>query len=72
MPVKFKELEPGLKFETRLKHGWLHLKTYSVFRDVSMEPVLAVQWRALNSKIRPLYGIIMTSVVNQRFGRSRI
>ena len=43
MPVKFKELEPGLKFETRLKHGWLHLKTYSVFRDVSLEPVLAVR-----------------------------
>ena len=23
------------KFEQRLKHGWFHLKLYSVFRDLS-------------------------------------
>ena len=31
--VEFKEFEPCLKFETRLNHGWFHLKLYLVFRD---------------------------------------
>ena len=26
--AEFKEFDPRLKFETRLKHGWFHLKLY--------------------------------------------
>ena len=26
--AEFKDFEPGLKFETRLKYGWFHLKLY--------------------------------------------
>ena len=40
--AKFKEFEPRIKFETRLKYGWLHLKLYSMFQDLSrcsIEPV---------------------------------
>ena len=29
--AEFKEFEPRLKFETRLKYGCLHLKLYSMF-----------------------------------------
>ena len=32
---EFKELEPRLKFETRLKYSWFHLKLYSMFQDLS-------------------------------------
>ena len=31
----FKEFEPRLKFKTRLKQGWFHLRLNSVFRDFS-------------------------------------
>ena len=37
--VEFKEFEPHLKFETWLKHGWFHLKLYSLFQNLS--------WRSL-------------------------
>jgi len=33
--AEFKEFEPRLKFETWLKHGWFHLKLYSMFQDLS-------------------------------------
>ena len=52
LEAEFTEFKPCFKFETRLKHGWLHLKLYSVSR---FEPVLnwnrflAVQRRCLNS-----------------------
>ena len=26
--AEFKEIEPWLKYETRFKHGWFHLKLY--------------------------------------------
>ena len=29
-----KEFELWLKFETRLKYGWFHLKLYSMFQDL--------------------------------------
>ena len=33
--AEFKEFEPPLKFKTRLKYGWFHLKSYSIFQDLS-------------------------------------
>ena len=33
--AEFKEFEPRLKFETRLKYGWFHLSLYSMFQDLS-------------------------------------
>ena len=33
--TKFKEFEPRLNFETRLKYGWIFLKLYSLFQDLS-------------------------------------
>ena len=33
--AEFKEFEPQLKFETRLKYGWFHLKLYAMFQDLS-------------------------------------
>ena len=35
--AEFKGFKARLEFETRLKHGWFHLKLYSVFQ---LEPVL--------------------------------
>ena len=32
--AKFKQFEPRLKFEIRLKYGWFHLKLYSMFQDL--------------------------------------
>ena len=43
--AEFKEFEPRLKFETRLKHGWwFHLKLYSVFRDLSRRLIGTSFW----------------------------
>ena len=33
--AEFKEFYPRLKFESRLKYGWFHLKLYSMFQDLS-------------------------------------
>ena len=33
--AEFKEFEPRLKFETQLKYGWFHLKSFSMFQDLS-------------------------------------
>ncbi len=35
MEAEFKDFESGLKFESRLKYGWFHLKLYSRFQDLS-------------------------------------
>jgi len=43
--AEFKEFEPRLRFETRLKHGWFHLKLYSVFRDFSWSLIGTGFWR---------------------------
>ena len=32
---EFKEFEPRLKLETRLKYSWFHLRLYSMFQDLS-------------------------------------
>ena len=33
--AEFKEFEPRLEFETRLKYGGFHLKLYSMFQELS-------------------------------------
>jgi len=40
--AEFNEFEPRLKFETRLKFGWFHLKLYSVFQDLSRRSIETV------------------------------
>ena len=35
----FKEFEPRLKFEMRLKYAWFHLKLYSMFQDLSRRSI---------------------------------
>ena len=42
--AEFKEFEPRLKFKTRLKYGWFHLKLYSMFQDLS--------WRSIETGFR--------------------
>ena len=37
--AEFKEFEPRLNFETRLKYGWFHLKLYSMFQDSSQRSI---------------------------------
>jgi len=37
--AKFKEFEPQLKFDPRLKYGWFHLKLYSMFQDLSRRSI---------------------------------
>ena len=32
---EFKDLNPRLKFKTRLKYGWFHVKLYLMFDDLS-------------------------------------
>ena len=41
---EFKEFEPRIKFETRLKYGWLHLKLYSMFQDLSRYSIETGFW----------------------------
>ena len=33
--AEFKEFERRLKFKTRLKYGWFHLKLYQMLQDLS-------------------------------------
>ena len=33
--VEFKEFDRRFNFEPRLKYGWLHLKLYQMFQDLS-------------------------------------
>ena len=37
--AEFKEFEPRLKFKTRLKYDWFHLKLYSMFQDLSRRSI---------------------------------
>ena len=43
--AEFKEFEPRLKSETRLKHGWFLLKLYEVFRDLNRCSIGTGFWR---------------------------
>ena len=43
--AEFKEFEPRLKFETRLKYGWFHLKSYSIFQDLSRRSIETGFWQ---------------------------
>ena len=43
--AEFKEIEQWLKFETRLKYGWFHLKLYSMFQDLSRRSIETGFWR---------------------------
>ena len=43
--AEFKEFEPRLEFETRLKYGWFHLKLYSMFQDLSRRSIETGFWR---------------------------
>ena len=43
--AEFKEFEPWLKFQTRLKFGWFHLKLYSMFHDLSRRSIETGFWR---------------------------
>jgi len=45
--AEFKEFEPGLKFETRLKYGWFHLKSRSMFQDLTGRSIETGFWRIL-------------------------
>jgi len=46
LEAELKEFEPRLKFESRFKHGWFHLKLYSVWAGAKLEPVFdgSVTW----------------------------
>ena len=39
LEAEFKEFEPLLKFETRLKYGWFHVKLFSMFQDLSRRSI---------------------------------
>ena len=43
--AEFKEFDRRLKFETRLKYGWFHLKLYSMFQDLSRRSIETGFWR---------------------------
>ena len=45
--AEIKEFEPGLKFETRLKYGWFHLKSRSMFQDLTRRSIETGFWRIL-------------------------
>ena len=45
LEAEFKEFDPRLKFETRLKYGWFHLELYSMFQDLSRRSFETVFWR---------------------------
>ena len=37
--AEFKEFEPRLKFRPWQKYGWFHLKSYSIFQDLSRRSI---------------------------------
>ena len=43
--AEFKEFEPRLKFETRLKYGWFNLELYSMLQDLSRRSMKTGYWR---------------------------
>ena len=42
--AEFKEFEPRLKFETRLKYGWFHWQMYSMFQDLGWRSIEIGFW----------------------------
>ena len=42
--AEFKEFESRLKFKLRLKTGWVHLKLYSIFQDLSRRSIKTGFW----------------------------
>ena len=42
--AEFKEFDPRLKFETRLKYGWFHLKLHSIFQSLSRRLIETGFW----------------------------
>ena len=42
--AELKVFKARLEFETRLKHGWFHLKLYSVFQDFSRRSIRTSFW----------------------------
>jgi len=47
--LEFKEFEPRLKFKPWLKYGWFHLKSYSMFQDLSQRSIETGLRRRSNS-----------------------
>ena len=43
--AEFKEFEPRLKFKLRLKYSWFHLKSCSLFQDLSRRSIETGFWR---------------------------
>ena len=43
--AKFKEFEPRLKLETRLKYDWFYLKLYSMCQGLSQRSIETGFWR---------------------------
>ena len=43
--AEIEKFEPRLKFETRLKYSWFHLKFYSMFQDLSLRSIETGFWR---------------------------
>ena len=39
LEAEFKEFKPWLKFETRLKYDWFHLKLYLIFQYLSRRSI---------------------------------
>ena len=37
--AELKKFEPRLKFKPRLKYGWFHIKSYSMFQDLSRRSI---------------------------------
>ena len=62
--AEFKEFEPRLKFESRLKLGWFHLKLCSAFPNLSRCLIGTDFWRffGLGLSFRPL----LTSLLLRR------
>ena len=77
--VEFKEFEPGIKFETRLKNGWFHLKLYLMIQDLSRHSIenrfLADLRRGSNSlnsepvslKVNEIFKIVINKMFNKYF-----
>ena len=42
--AEFTEFEPRLKFKPRMKYGWFHLKSYSMFQDFSRRSIETGFW----------------------------
>ena len=42
--AEFKEFDPRLKFKPRLKCGWFHLKSHSMFQDVRRRSIETGFW----------------------------